>query len=126
MCESGVSSLSFKMNFGLVKWVWIGVGQQTNHGKHGDNLFYCTNFTRAFRGWSFPDGQYSVYYRRPQIDCLQTQLWPSINSFHQAEVHTSPLVYLCACASVCAFDEALVNLLRGAEHVSHTPLFIHL
>ena len=71
--------------------------------------FYCTNDTPASRRRSFPDGQYSVYYRRPQIDCLQTQLWPSINSFHQAEVHTSPLVYLCVCVCV---DK--VNLHRGA------------
>lgn len=54
--------------------------------------FYCMDNTRAFRKRSFPDGQYSVYYRRPQIDCQQTQLRPSINSFHQENSHASPLV----------------------------------
>lgn len=57
--------------------------------------FYCTDNTCAFRKRSFPDGQYSVYYRRPQIDCSQTQLRPSINSFHQENSHSSPLVSVC-------------------------------
>lgn len=57
--------------------------------------FYCTDNACAFRMRSFPDGQYSVYYRRPQIDCSQTQLRPSINSFHQENSHSSPLVAVC-------------------------------
>lgn len=101
-----------------------GVGQQISSGNHEAVIwFHCTNDTHALRRWSFPDGQYSVCYRRPQIDCLQTQLWPSINSFHQAEVHASPLVSLCVCVCVCLFDKALVNLHRGAQHVSVHPLW---
>lgn len=57
--------------------------------------FYCTDNTCSFRKRSFPDGQYSVYYRRPQIDCSQTQLRPSINSFHQEKSDARPLVLVC-------------------------------
>lgn len=78
--------------------------------------FYCTNDTNAFRRRSSPHSQYSVCYRCPQIDCLQTQLWPSINNFQQA--HASPLVRVCP--RLCCKRSQ-----RSWGRV-HIPLFIHL